>query len=235
MVPVAFDVAKELDRAQAGEVPSLAGPFDRHGARSDPALREARDRLVATVEQTITRAFRPAFLFSAALAAAALGLAAILGSPGDADVRLNPATGVLLALLAGGLLLIGVEAARGRGNHPPRIADPCLPRALPAASGIDATVQEVVLAGLDRAACRLGTSREALVLSIAGSSAGGGPRWTRATVTAAVRAGLLGSLAEAARRGDVPSFAVPFFERVIRATPIDQLVRGGFSLQGLFG
>ncbi len=73
------------------------------------------------------------------------------------------------------------------------------------------------------------------MLSITGSSAGGGPRWTRATVAAAVRAGLRGSLAGAARRGDVPAFAVPFLERLIRVTPIDELVRGGFSLQELFG
>ena len=59
-------------------MPDLAGPFDQHGADSDPALRQTRDRLVAAVEQTITRAFRPAFLFSAALAAAALVLAAIV-------------------------------------------------------------------------------------------------------------------------------------------------------------
>ena len=73
------------------------------------------------------------------------------------------------------------------------------------------------------------------MLSIAGSSAGGGPHWTRPSVTAAVRAGLLGSLAEAVHRGDVPSFAPPLLERLIRDTPIDQLVRGGFSLQNLFG
>ena len=77
-VPVALGVAKELDKARAGQVPDLAGPFDQHGADSDPALRQTRDRLVAAVEQTITRAFRPAFLFSAALAAAALVLAAIV-------------------------------------------------------------------------------------------------------------------------------------------------------------
>ncbi len=77
-VPVALGVAQELDRARDGEVPNLAGPFDRHGARSDPELRATRDRLVATVEQTITRAFRPSFLFSAALAAAALLVAALV-------------------------------------------------------------------------------------------------------------------------------------------------------------
>jgi hypothetical protein len=150
-------------------------------------------------------------------------------------LRLNAATGVLVLLLAGAVVLIGVEAARARSNHPPQIANPCLPRASPAASGLDATVQKVVLAGLDRAACRLGISREALVLSIAGSSAGGGPHWTTARVTAAVRAGLLGSLADAVQRGDVPGFVAPLLERLIRSAPIEQLVRGGFSLQNLFG
>jgi MFS family permease len=74
-VPVALGVAKEFDRAQAGHVPDLRGPFDRYGASSDPALAVTRDRLVATVDQTITRAFRRSFLFSAALAAAALVVA----------------------------------------------------------------------------------------------------------------------------------------------------------------
>ena len=77
-VPIAIGVARELDRARAGEVPNLAGPFDENGAGSDPALRQTRDRLVSAVEETITRAFRPAFLFSAALAAAALVLAALM-------------------------------------------------------------------------------------------------------------------------------------------------------------
>ena len=150
-------------------------------------------------------------------------------------MKLNAATGVLAALLAGAMLLIGVEAARGHSNHPVQIANPCVPRTLPAASGLDGTVQEVVLAGLDRAACSLGASREAVVLSIAGSSAGGGPHLTTANVTAAVRSGLLGSLAQAVQRGDVPSFAAPFLERLIKDTPIERLVRGGISLSSLFG
>jgi hypothetical protein len=78
-VPVALDAAKEFDRAQDGEVPDLSRPFDEHGARTDAVLRRARDRLVAAVEQTITRAFRRAFLFSALLAAAAGALALLLG------------------------------------------------------------------------------------------------------------------------------------------------------------
>ena len=137
---------------------------------------------------------------------------------------------VLAALLAAALLLIGVELART--HDPPRIANPCLPRTLPEVHGVDATVQQIVLAGLDRAACRLHTSREALVLSLAGSSAGGGPRLTRSTVTTTVREALEGSLDEAARRRAVPALVVPVLRRVIRVAPIDLLVSGGFELFG---
>ena len=74
-VPVALDLAGEFERARAGEIPDLAKPFDDHGAGSDPNLAATRDTLVRTIEETITRAFRPAFLFSAALAALALAVA----------------------------------------------------------------------------------------------------------------------------------------------------------------
>jgi predicted MFS family arabinose efflux permease len=74
-VPVALDLAGEFERAQAGEIPDLAKPFDEHGAGSDPKLAATRDTLVGTIKETITRAFRPAFLFSAVLAALALAAA----------------------------------------------------------------------------------------------------------------------------------------------------------------
>ncbi len=77
-VPVAVAVAAELRKARAGEVPNLRKPFDDHGAKTDPKIGAARDTIVATIEETITRSFRPALLFSAALAAAALILAAVL-------------------------------------------------------------------------------------------------------------------------------------------------------------
>ncbi len=74
-VPVALDARAEFARARAGEIPDLARPFDAHGARHDPALAAARDKLVGTIKDTITRAFRPAFLLCAAFAGAALVLA----------------------------------------------------------------------------------------------------------------------------------------------------------------
>ena len=114
------------------------------------------------------------------------------------------------------------------------IADPCAQRAPFAGSGLDATVQRVVLDGLDGAACRLGTSRERLVLSLAGDSSQRLPGG-RATTEAAVRAGLLRSLDEAASRGDVPVLLTPLLRRVVQTVPLDQLIRGAVGLQGLFG
>ena len=70
-VPVALDLRSAFAKARAGETPDLSEPFDAHGARHDRALADARDHLVGTIESTITRASRPAFLVSAAFAASA--------------------------------------------------------------------------------------------------------------------------------------------------------------------
>jgi hypothetical protein len=75
-VPVALDLRDAFARAQAGETPHLAEPFDAHGARHDSALASARDRLLGTIEATITRATRSAFFVCAAFAALALLVAA---------------------------------------------------------------------------------------------------------------------------------------------------------------
>jgi predicted MFS family arabinose efflux permease len=77
-IPVAVGVAAELQQARAGEIPDLSKPFDDHGARRDSQIAAVRDDVIATIETTITRSFRAAFLFSAALAVAALLVAVIL-------------------------------------------------------------------------------------------------------------------------------------------------------------
>ena len=74
-VPVALDLRKAFDRAQAGETPDLRQPFDKHGAAHDSALAAVRDRLAGAIAATITRASRPAFFVCAGFAALALLLA----------------------------------------------------------------------------------------------------------------------------------------------------------------
>ena len=77
-VPVALDLRRAFDEAGNGQRPDLERTFDADGAASDPRLAQARDEVVGVVESTLTRAFRPGFLASAAFAALALGLAFLM-------------------------------------------------------------------------------------------------------------------------------------------------------------
>ncbi|MGA9161405.1 MAG: MFS transporter [Actinomycetota bacterium] len=71
-VPLALDIRDELDRVPKGEIPDLSAAFERAGASNDAAVQVVHDDLVATIEQAVTRSFRPSFLFCALLAALAL-------------------------------------------------------------------------------------------------------------------------------------------------------------------
>src|SRR3954468_3265499 len=84
-IPIALAARTEFARAQAGESPNPARPFDAHGAKRDPALAAARDDLIATIRDTITRAFRSSFLLSAAFAAAGLLVALLFRGRGVVD------------------------------------------------------------------------------------------------------------------------------------------------------
>jgi predicted MFS family arabinose efflux permease len=76
-VPVALDLRGAFARAQNGQTPDLAQPFNAHGAQHDRSLAAARDKLVGTIETTITRASRSAFFVCAGFAALALVVAAV--------------------------------------------------------------------------------------------------------------------------------------------------------------
>jgi hypothetical protein len=142
---------------------------------------------------------------------------------------------IVAALLASGAVLVAVELGKGALEEPsPKIANPCKPRD-GRTGGIDATIQRIVLDGLDGAACRLHTTREELVLSLGGGSAVLPRRWDERTVEVALRAGLLRSVDEAVDRGDVPGFLAPVLRGLVRRLPLDRLVQGGFSLSDLLG
>jgi hypothetical protein len=145
--------------------------------------------------------------------------------------RLKGATGILVALLAAAAILVAVELGMGAIDTGPTVANPCKPRQPFPGSGLDATIQRIVLNGLDGAACRLHTTREELVLSL--RSSGGTVHFDKRSTEVAVRAGLLRAVDEAERRGDIPGFLAPIARRLIRITPIDKLVQGGFRLKDL--
>jgi hypothetical protein len=76
-IPIALDLRAAFRQVRDGQRPDLRRPFDARGAASDGKLAAARDALVGTIEATITRAFRPAFLLTAGFAALALVLALV--------------------------------------------------------------------------------------------------------------------------------------------------------------
>jgi hypothetical protein len=113
---------------------------------------------------------------------------------------------IVVVLLLSGAALVGVELGKGALSEPsPKIADPCVPRD-GRTGGIDATLQRIVLDGLDGAACRLHTTREELVLSIGGGGVGVTRTWDEHTIEVALRAGMLRAVDAAEPRGDLPSF-----------------------------
>jgi hypothetical protein len=128
---------------------------------------------------------------------------------------------VLAALFVAAAVLAGVELALGAEHTGDvHLANPCRPQ--PFRGDV---VQRVVLAGLDHAACRLGVSRERLVLSLGALSK---------RKEEALRAGVLRAVDEAERRGEIPHLLAGPIRELIRTAPINKLISGGISLADLF-
>jgi predicted MFS family arabinose efflux permease len=141
-----------LKRAVADERGMFTG---RDRATYDELGQGADDMLVAAVGE----AFRSSFL----LAGAAGLLAAALLAAGAQ----------LAAMAVAGALTFGTPVAyaalhRAIAPEPPQIQDPCHPhRTLPKTGGVTGFLQDQALKLLDSTACKLGSSREELVLALA--------------------------------------------------------------------
>jgi hypothetical protein len=114
----------------------------------------------------------------------------------------------------------------------PAIARPCEARQPFDGQGLDATVQRVVLEGLDGAACKLGTTREQFVLSLSPASR---RPWNRDTIETAVREGLVHAVDAESRQGHIPALLVPLLRRLVLSTPVEKLIQGSISLGSLLG
>ena len=143
------------------------------------------------------------------------------------------ARGAVAALGVAAAALLAVElgaGARGYGGALDR--DPCTTRPERPGRGVDATLQRIVLDGLDGAACELGTSREELVLSF-DPQRRAAASWTTDELEDAVRAGLVEAVDRAHERGDIGGVEARLLEELARRAPIDWLVGGGGLLAAL--
>ena len=129
----------------------------------DDLTQRADDLLVTSVDE----GFRTAFLVAAGLALLGAALLAIAAIPVAHGAR-------VLGLVALGSV-IGVAAfallASTARPEPVQIADPCKDRDLPSTGGITGFAQDAALVAADEVACRVGSSREELVLALADDEA----------------------------------------------------------------
>jgi len=145
------------------------------------------------------------------------------------------AIAALVALSVGAVAFIGIELANGAVDAGAlAVRDPCEARPAYPGQGIDATLQRIVLDGLDGAACELGTTREELVLSLAPSSNTEPIRWDDATIEQALRAGLLGAIDDAEQRGSLNGLVAATLRQVVEHAPVQWLIDGGQGIAGLF-
>jgi hypothetical protein len=96
--------------------------------------------------------------------------------------------------------VLGVQLAAGGGHYVPlRPANPCTPRPVPPIPAqLEPMAEQIVLLGLDGAACRLGISRERLVLALAET------RSLDPRESAALKAGLVDAVDRLNREGRLP-------------------------------
>jgi hypothetical protein len=122
-------------------------------------LRRAARRADETITIAVREAFGPAFLVTAAFALLA---AALLAPDLTAPRRLlYPALAALAVPAAMVALSLAVRPS------PVELRDPCQGRDLPGTGGLFGFAQDFALRQLDRVACRLGSTREELVLALA--------------------------------------------------------------------
>jgi hypothetical protein len=150
---------------------------------------------------------------------------------------MNPriAIAALVALFVGAAGLVTLELANGAANAGAlAVRDPCQARPSFPGEGLDATLQRIVLDGLDGAACELGTTREGLVLSLAPSSGAERLPWDDEAIELAIRAGLLESIDDVERRGSLNGFVAVVLRQVVERAPVQWLIDGGQGIGGLF-
>jgi hypothetical protein len=226
-VSLALDLRDLVADAPRGEVPDPTVPFDKRGAANDEKLRQTRDGVLAAIRDTLTREFRSSFVIAALFAVAAALAAAFVIRRGTVATSSTSIAIACVIITLVGTLLVAEVAAGGRDFGHREFVDPCHAPAdpFPQGEGIDGTLQRISLSAIDGAACKLGTGREELILSLE-PRGDFGPEvtWTRATLEDALRAGLVRAIDDADDRNTIPGFVASGMKFVAERAPIDWIL-----------
>ena len=129
---------------------------------------------------------------------------------------------------AAAALLVGVYLALGGASYAPaKVANPCAQRELRNPHGLGEVAQQIVLSALDGAACKLGVTREDIVLAFANrkslSAFAREHQISEKDLEESLRAGLLRAIDDAENADQLTQPVAGLLRGVVRRIPI-----GGF-------
>jgi hypothetical protein len=144
---------------------------------------------------------------------------------------------IALAAAAAVTLVVVYLALGGASYAPAKVADPCVQREWRNPKGVEAVAEQIVLSALDGAACKLGVSREEIVLAF--GSRESLDRFARKhgltgkQLDALVRSGLLRSVDDAERAGAISGTTADLVRGVVKRIPVSGLLDLLGQLPGL--
>jgi hypothetical protein len=134
--------------------------------------------------------------------------------------------------------LVGAYLALGGASYAPaKVADPCVMRDWREPRGFEAVAEQIALSALDGAACRLGVSREEIVLAFANRASL--ERFAREhdiseqELEDLVRMGLLRAVDDAEQAGAIGGTIAALLRGIARRVPVDELLDLLDQLPGL--
>ena len=147
---------------------------------------------------------------------------------------------LLVAIGLVAAVIVPYVALGGGSFEPTPVADPCAPRAYPEAEGLGETIERIALTAVDRVACRLGVSREELVLALRSEAAF--DAFTRkngidrAEAERAIHDGLVQAVDQAEQDGTLPGLIAPLVRKAAESVQpwllLETLERLGDFLPG---
>lgn len=144
---------------------------------------------------------------------------------------------VAIVTAAAGALVITYLLLGGGSYKPLDVADPCKPRPVARAEAFEEISQQLLLSGLDGAACRLRVTREELALALSAEESRARfareHRISQEALEAAVRSGLSRAVLDAERAGRVSQAQASLLQSAVQALPIAALIDGFRTGRGL--
>ena len=125
-------------------------------------------------------------------------------------------------------LVVAYLALGGASYAPAQVADPCIARDWRDPRGVEAAVEQIVLSGLDGAACELGVTREEMVLALSNEESreqfARDHGMSNERLEELVREGVLRAIEDAEQADALNSTVARILREITRRIPIDELL-----------